>query len=142
MRRCDSSPWRMLPCRARAKPLGVLAEVDPLGGRWPSRQRKKPDKYGFVYLYTSQIAIPRGGIICAKKPNKTNTQIGSGHFLCLSVYPFKKNTFLAPPDQTNTQKNSREQKKASHRDLCICVSAYRSKKITALKTVNCDNVTQ
>ena len=89
-------------------------------------------KSGFVYLYTSQIAIPRGGIICSKKPNKTNTQIGSGHFLCLSAYLFKKNTFLAPPDQTNTQKNSREQKKASHRDLCICVSVYRSKEITAL----------
>ena len=120
--------------QGKRKSCVVSGEADPLGGRWPSRQRKKPDKYGFVYLYTSQIAIPRGGIICAKKPNKTNTQIRSGHFLCLSVYLFKKNTLLAPPDQTNIQKNSREQKKASHRDLYICVSVYRSKKITALST--------
>ena len=49
----------------------ILLEEDGLPARG-----KILDKSGFVYLYTSQIAIPRGGIICAKKPNKTKTQIG------------------------------------------------------------------
>jgi len=81
-----------------------------------------------VYSFISQIAIPRGRIIRAKKPNKTNTQIGSGHFLCLSVYLFKKNTLSGLPDKTDTQKNSQEQKNLRTSDLCIRVSVYRVKK--------------
>jgi len=121
----------MLPWRARAKPLGVLAEMDPLGGRRRSRQTTNPEQILFVYSFISQIAIPRGRIIRAKKPNKTNTQIGSGHFLCLSVYLFKKNTLSGLPDKTDTQKNSQEQKNLRTSDLCIRVSVYRAKKITA-----------
>lgn len=49
----------------------ILLEEDGLPARG-----KILDKSEFVYLYRSQIAIPRGGIICAKKPNKTNTQKG------------------------------------------------------------------
>jgi len=47
------------------------------------------------------------------------------------VYLFKKNTLSGLPDKTDTQKNSQEQKNLRTSDLCIRVSVYRAKKITA-----------
>ena len=58
-------------------------------------------------------------------------------FLCVSGYSRKKNTYLTKFHKMDTQKNSREQKKASHRLLRIRVSVYRTNKNTALASQEC-----
>ena len=98
----------------------------------PSRQRKNPGQIVFVYLYRWQIDIPRGGIICTKKPNKTILHNGSGHFLVFICESVQKKRLFGLSQQNRYEKEQSRTKKASQRDLCVCVSEYPPNKNTAL----------
>ncbi len=57
-------------------------------------------------------------------------------FQCVSGYSRKENPFFTKIHKTDTRKNSREQKKTSHRLLRIGVSVYQATKNTALGPIS------
>jgi len=107
--------------QGRRKSCVVSGEVDPLGGRWPSRQRKNPGQIRIcVFVHITNRHSTWRDYLCKKaKQNKYTNR--SGHFLAFICVSVQKKHLLALPDQTNSQKNSRKQKK-----LCtaFCIFVY------------------
>ena len=117
--------------QGRRKSCVVSGEVVPLGGRWRSRQRKNPGQIRIcVFVQVPNSHSTWRDYLCEKAEQNKYTN-RSGHFLAFICVSVQKNTFLALPDRTHTQKNSREQKKASHQRFAYLRICLRAKEITA-----------
>ena len=121
--------------QGRRKSCVVLGEVDPLGGRWPSRQRKNPGQIRIcVFVQVPNSHSTWRDYLCEKaEQNKYTNRFG--HFVAFMCVSVQKKRLFGLSGQNRYAKEQRRTKKPSHRDLYICISVYRSKEITALGIV-------
>ena len=103
----------------------VSGEVDPLGGRWPSRQRQNPGQIRIcVFVQVPNSHSTWRDYLCEKaKQNKYTNRSGLFlAFICVSVQ--KKHLFGPSGPNTYTKEQSRTKKSFAPRFvyLSICVS--------------------
>ena len=121
--------------QGRWKSCVVSGEVDPLGGRWPSRQRKNPGQIRICVF----VQVPnrhstwRDYLYEKAEQNKYTNRFG--HFVAFMCVSVQKKRLFGLSGQNRYAKEQRRTKKPSHRDLYICVSVQRSEENTALEAV-------
>ena len=111
--------------RGLRKSCVVSGEVDPLGGRWPSRQRKNPGQIRIcVFVHITNSHSTWRDYLCEKaEQNKYTNRVWSfSVFICVSVQ--KKHLFGSSGPNKYTKEQSRTKKSFAPRfvHLRICVS--------------------